>query len=353
MNRASLALHFVSVSGGALIAACSASVDTGSGTLTRGGYYSGPSAGGGSSGGGASTGGNTGSSGGPATSGSSSGGANGNGSSSGGGIPVAPAPDAGPGSTSSPAHVYFDATVFPDLAPCQACHSSGVDGAPKMMVAPADNAYSELDALGLIQTNSLLLTKGSHDTGKAPALTTQQQTEITTWLGMEAQERAGSAAPTNVLTQVANCVSLAEWNAIPWTQLVTQPRPTENPNKCTGCNQARCVSCHQGGEYGFFMAEGSALSPAGTTFKTTFEGPESSNYITKYFGLNGTAPVASNAIMLKQQAVAAGPAYSHPMFVMSSAMQTALNTFVNDGITNYTNNTCTGPGSGDAGLGGD
>jgi hypothetical protein len=357
MKRSSLALLFAAVSGGALIAACSSSVDDGGGgPLSRGGYYTNPSAGGGSSSGATSSSGSTGTSSGSSPSGSSSGAASGSssgGSGSGGGIPVAPAPDAGPGSTSSPAHVYFDATVFPDLAVCQACHSSGVDGAPKMMVAPADNAYSELDALGLIQSNSLLLTKGSHDTGKAPALTTQQQSDITTWLGMEAQERAGTAAPTNVLAQVAKCVSQADFNAIQWSNLVTQPRTTENPNKCTGCNQARCVSCHEGGEYGFDMAEGSTLYPAGTTFKTTFEGPNSSSYITKYFGLNGTAPVASNAILLKMQAVAAGPAYSHPMFTMSTTMQTALNTFVNNAITNYTNNTCTGLGASDAGLGGD
>jgi len=294
---------------------------------------------------------------GASSSGGSSSGSSSGASSSGGavdaGIPVPPAPDAGPGSTASPAHVYFDTQVFPtDLAPCQACHSSGVHGAPKMMVPPADSAYAELDALGLIQTNSLLLTKGSHDSGKAPVLDSTQSGHISTWLQMEATERAAAGTPTtSVLAAVAACASPSEFSAIPWKTLITQPRNTENPNKCTGCNQALCASCHESGEYGFYMAEGTALQSPGATFNATFVGNESSTYIIKYFGLNGTTPVASNAIMLKQQAVAVGPAYSHPMFTMPSAMQTALDTFVTNTITNYTNKTCAGIS--DAGLGGD
>jgi len=221
-----------------------------------------------------------------------------------------------------------------------------------MMVAPADTTYSSLDALGLIVTNSLLLTKGTHDNGAAPALSTQQQADITTWLGMEATERAGAAAPANILAEVAKCVSQTEWNSIGWGNLKTVPRKTEDPNKCTGCKNDICAACHDGGEQGFFMAEGSNIEPAGTTFQQTFQGPSSMTYIIQYFGLNGTTPVPSNAIMLKQQAVAVGPAYSHPMFTMSTTMQTALDKFVNDAITNYTNKTCTGGTDGGAPDGG-
>jgi hypothetical protein len=267
---------------------------------------------------------------------------------------VAPPPDAGPGSVTSAAHEFFDATVYPELTVCQACHSSGVNGAPTMMTAPADTTYSSLDALGLIQQNSLLLTKGSHDNGAAPALTSQQSTDITTWLGMEAKERAGSAAPTNVLAEVAKCASQTEWNAIGWGNLRTTPRSDENANKCTGCNKDVCAACHDGGEQGFFMSEGSNIEPAGTTFQQTFQGPSSMTYIIQYFGLNGTTPVASNAIKLKETAVASGPAYSHPMFTLTTTMQTALDKFVADTITNYNNKTCTSgdggaPTSGDAG----
>ncbi len=72
------------------------------------------------------------------------------------------------------------------------------------------------------------------------------------------------------------------------------------------------------------MSEGSNIEPAGTTFQQTFQGPSSMTYIIQYFGLNGTTPVASNAIKLKETAVASGPAYSHPMFTLTTTMQTAL-----------------------------
>ncbi len=353
MKRSSLALLLASTVVAALAAACSSGSDGGglmpvfssspgqSGGATSSGSVSSQGATSGSS-----SGASTGSGSGGTSGGSSSGTPTTGGGSSSGGL-TAP-PDAGPGSVTSAAHEFFDATVYPELTVCQGCHSSGANGAPTMMVAPADTTYSSLDALGLIQSNSQLLTQGSHDTGAAPALTTQQQTDITTWLGMEAQERAGGAAPTNILADDAKCVSETEWYPIGGGNHKTTPRSTENPNKCTGCDGAICASCHEGGEYGFFMAEGSNIEPAGTTFQQTFQGPSAMTYIIQYFGLNGTTPVPSNAIMLKQTAVAAGPAYSHPMFKMSTTMQTALNKFVTDAITNYTNHTCTGGADGGA-----
>jgi hypothetical protein len=353
MKTGSFALLFVTTVGAALAGACSSGTDSvltssgGPGSIGTGGNMATGSSSGSSS---TSTGtGGTGGSTSASSSGGSSttGGTTTSGSSSGGTVTTAPPPDAGPGSVASAAHQYFDATVYPELTVCQGCHASGANGAPTMMVAPADTTYSSLDALGLIVSNSLLLTKGVHDNGSAPALTSQQQTDITTWLGMEAQERVGTAAPTNILAEVAKCVSQTEWNAIGWGNLKTTPRKDEDPNKCTGCKNDICAACHDGGEQGFFMAEGSNIEPAGTTFQQTFQGPSSSTYIIQYFGLNGTTPVPSNAIMLKQQAVATGPAYSHPMFTMSTTMQTALTTFVNDAITNYNNKTCTG---GDAGA---
>jgi hypothetical protein len=329
--RSRIALLIASTAAAALLGACS-SDDSAGGLLGRTAYA--PS---GASGGAA--GGNT--------SGSSNSAAGSNasgGSSTGGGTATAPPPDAGPGSTSSQAHLFFDSTVYPELVTtCAPCHASGTNGAPTMMAPPADDTYSSLDALGLVQTNSLLLTKGSHDNGAAPALTTQESADVTTWLGMEAQERSGSAAPANILAEVAGCASQQDWDAIGWATLTTQPRPDENPNKCSGCAYALCASCHAGGEQGFFMDLGTAFDPDGAVaFQQTFQGPSMATYEIQYFGLNGTTPVASNAIMTKQQAVATAPAYSHPMFVMPAAMQTALNTFVQDAITSYTSHTCAG-----------
>jgi cytochrome c553 len=347
MKRSSLGLLLASTAAAALIGACSSGDDSGGllGRSSYGGSSGGPSVGNTS---GSSSGSSSGSAMSSSSSGSSSGGTT-SGSSS--GVATAPPPDAGPGSTSSAAHEFFNATVYPEIAStCGSCHASGANGAPTMMAPPADNTYSSLDGLGLIVSNSLLLTKGTHDNGAAPALTTQESTDITTWLGMEATERAGSAAPTNILAEIAQCASSTEFEAIGFGKLRTVPRPTENADKCSGCNNAMCASCHDGGEQGFFMAEGSNIEPAGTTFQQTFGpasvAPQSMTYIIQYFGLNGTTPVPSNALMLKQTAVATGPAYSHPMFTMSATMQTALTTFVNDAITGYTNKTC----GGDAGT---
>jgi mono/diheme cytochrome c family protein len=241
--------------------------------------------------------------------------------------------------------------VYPEFAStCAPCHASGANGAPQMMTAPADTAYSQLDALGLIQSGSLLLSKGSHDNGAAPALTTQEQTDVETWLGMEAQERAGSAAPTNILQQVGMCVSETDWDNIGWKKLLTQPRTNENPNKCSGCNYALCASCHTSGEQGFYMDLGTAFDPDGSiAFQQSFTGTMMQSYVIQYFGLNGTTPIASNGIMNKQTAVATGAPYSHPMFVMPQTMVTALNTMVTNAITKYNAHEC----GGDAGASGD
>jgi hypothetical protein len=212
-----------------------------------------------------------------------------------------------------------------------------------MMDSPADKTYSELDALGLIVTNSQLLSQGSHDTGKAPSLTSAQQSAIVQWLSLEAAESTGTAAPANVMVEIGACASKSDWDAIGWTNLRTQPRPTENPDKCTGCDDSLCASCHSGGDQGFFMAEGSAFDDGDVSFVQTFQanGPDMMTYINKFFGLNGTAPVASNAIANKAAAVALGPAYSHPMFVIPASVQTGITTLVNDALTAYANHTCT------------
>jgi hypothetical protein len=217
-----------------------------------------------------------------------------------------------------------------------------------MMDAPADKTYSELDALGLIVSNSQILSQGSHDTGKAPALTAAQQTAITQWLALEAQESAGTAAPANVMVEIGACASKSDWDKIGWTNLRTQPRKDENPDKCTACDNSLCASCHSGGDQGFFMAEGSAFDTGDVSFVQTFQanGPDMMTYINKFFGLNGTSPVASDALANKAAAVALGPAYSHPMFVIPTSVQTGLTTFVNDALTAYANHTCAAPSDG-------
>jgi cytochrome c5 len=251
--------------------------------------------------------------------------------------PPEPPPATGPGSTASAAHKFFVASVFPAIQNCSACHATGANGAPKFLDANADTAYSSLDAIGLIQTNSRLLVKGVHSGGAAPALSDTQKPIVNQWLGMEAQERAGKAAPVNVLEKLAACMDKAQLTAIGLQTIRTQPRNGENTNRCTGCNNAVCSSCHGDTTTTFYEQFGSKLGD------NTFEMSQKQPYILKYFGLNGTEPVASNGILLKQTAVATAPPYSHPKFTMNATVKANLDKFVADTIAKYKAGTCAAP----------
>jgi hypothetical protein len=230
--------------------------------------------------------------------------------------------------------------VYPSIeGTCGGCHNNATDGAPQFLKAmDANTSYQNLDARGDIivdPSQSLMLHQGSHDGGKAPALTSDQATTVTTWLTQEMQERAGSAAPVNVLQKIGmSCLDQTKFDAIGFQNLRTTQRQGENANNCTGCNNAPCRTCHTGGDGGFYMAVGSALD------NTTFQETQTPQYIVKYIGLNGTAPVASDAIKNKAAAVATGAPYTHPMFTIPATMQTAIDDFVQDAVTKYQNKQC-------------
>ncbi|MFO0674458.1 MAG: hypothetical protein U0235_33415 [Polyangiaceae bacterium] len=243
-------------------------------------------------------------------------------------------PASGPGSTSSAAHQFFVDKVFPSLNVCVTCHATGNLGAPKFLATDANGAYQGIDAHGLIQDQSLLLTKGTHAGGSAPALDANQSSLITQWLALEAKERVGQAAPVNILEKMGSCLDKTLFDAIQFQQLRTTKRDNENANNCTGCNQTPCRSCHTGGDGGFYMAVGSALD------QETFTESQKAKYIVKYIGLNGTTPVASNAIKLKGQATTTDRPYSHPMFTVPDDMQARIDAFVTAAITKYQNKQC-------------
>jgi hypothetical protein len=253
--------------------------------------------------------------------------------------PSAPPPAAGPGSTGSLGHAYFVANVYPSIeTTCGTCHNTGVDGSPKFLVASdATTSYQNLDARGdviVAPDSSVILHHGAHDSGKAPEPTAAQITTITNWLNQEMQDRAGQAAPVNVLSKMGTCLDQTKFDAIGFQTLVTTKRTTENANNCTGCNNAPCRTCHTGGDGGFYMAVGSSLD------STTFAETQTPTYIVKYLGLNGATPVASNAIATKSAATKTGAPYTHPMFTIPTTMQTALDAFVADAITKYAAGTC-------------
>jgi hypothetical protein len=286
-----------------------------------------PGAAGGSSG-------NNGSSG-AATSGGTSGTSNPGSSSSGGATPVDQPP---PGITSPSAKEYFAKTVFPELtSTCGSCHNPpGSAGAPAFWNADASIAYTSIEARGYITTASMLLRKGQH-TG--PALTAQEGTDVQTWLAMEAQVR-GTNTPDNILSKLGNCVDPTLFTAVALDKLRTIKRTNENPNTCTGCNQAPCESCHTSGEY----AMHANFSAIGTKTLIALQGnavsPEGIYIISKYVSTNGTTLVASTALKDKATATSTGVAYSHPMFTVTPAMETAIEAFAQDIITKYNAKTC-------------
>jgi hypothetical protein len=245
-----------------------------------------------------------------------------------------PVPTTGPASSTSKARQFFIDKVYPTLANCVACHAIGNLGAPKFLAQDAASSYAGLDGRGLIVTNSLFVSHGTHAGGAAPAMDQNQLTIATQWLAMEAEERVGQAAPVNILEKIGGCLDEALFNAIKFQDLRTTKRDNENADRCTGCDNAPCRTCHTAGDGSFYMAVGSALD------QNTFTETKTSKYIVKYLGLNGTTPVASNAISLKAAATATDRAYSHPMFTIPTDMQTRLDAFVSNAITKYTAKQC-------------
>jgi hypothetical protein len=245
-----------------------------------------------------------------------------------------PIPTAGPGSASSPARTFFIDKVFPTLSVCVTCHATGNLGAPRFLAQDAPSAYQGIDAHGLIQDQSQLLKQGTHAGGSAPALDANQTDLITQWLALEATERVGQAAPVNILDKIGACLDQTLFDAVEFQKLRTTKRDNENANNCTGCDNAPCRTCHTAGDGNFYMAAGSTLD------QNTFSETQKAKFIIKYIGLNGTTPVASNAIKLKSDATLTDRPYSHPMFTIPDDMQQRLDTFVSTAITKYQNKQC-------------
>lgn len=251
--------------------------------------------------------------------------------------PFGAPPTTGPGSASSSAHQFFVAKVYPAIqTSCGTCHATGTAGAPMFLQGTADTAYQSLDARGMIVTSSSLLSKGTHAGGAAPALAPAQAATIQEWLALEAKERVGQAAPVNILEKVGSCFSQGLFEAIQWGALKTVKRTNENPDQCTDCNDARCATCHTAGDNGFYMGVASGVEPD----IKTFEGTKKTPFITRYIGLSGTQPVPSYGVRIKAQAVAVGPDYSHPKFVLTPERENAINVFVSDAITKYNGKLC-------------
>ncbi len=315
---------FAALAGATALACGSTDPNTLGGPAPVGGDNGGGPAHGGSSSGGSSSG--------AATSSSSSGGG-------GGTTPgVTPAGQPPPGISSNTAKDYFIKTVFPELATtCGGCHAPpGSAGAPTFWNADAATAYAAVEARGYIAPASMFLRKGQH-TG--PALTPQETSDVTQWLSLEQQTR-GNVAPTNLLSKLGNCVDPAKFQAITLDKLRTIKRTNENANTCTGCNAAPCQTCHTSGEYAMHANFSQIGQPTVAALQANALSPEGIYVISKYVATNGTTLVPSTALKDKATATSTGLPYSHPMFAVTPAMDTAIAAFAQDIITKYNAKTC-------------
>jgi hypothetical protein len=243
----------------------------------------------------------------------------------------------GDGNANTAAKAFFNAKVFPALGPCVSCHASGTQGAPKFLDAEPDKAYTELGAYGLVQPESRLLKKGPHGAGKsAPGLDEAAKSVVLEWIARETKENGGKTTPS-VLDKVALCMDKAQFETIGIQRIQTIQRPGTNDNRCTGCENTLCSSCHGDRATPFFMTIGSALGDQ--TFEMTKQQP----FITKYFGVSNGAPVASNGLLKKMQAVNADTGYGeHPNFTIPANVQQRLDAFVNDTLARFKAGNCTG-----------
>lgn len=255
---------------------------------------------------------------------------------------IAPRADSGPGSTSSPARAFFISTTHAKLAAqCGSCHSSGAGGAPKFLDSNAEAAYIALDARALIVADSLLVTKGIHSAGGAPALSGDALTSTQQWLAMEAQERQGKNAPTNLLQVAADCADVAKFPTQLMTTMVTTRRNNENANNCTGCSNTQCASCHLAGEANTMVSDGRTQSNTEmTTFYKTKEG------ITRFIGVDGTKLVVSNIWQTKSQATIADQRAAnipkHPQYLLNQQRLDAITAFAQDIVTKFNAGQCPG-----------
>jgi len=267
-----------------------------------------------------------------------------------------------PGSTPPPAQpgnlptnskagkAFFAASVAPFLEQkCSTCHAAGGIGNPTWLVkGDPSKTYDSLYLNGYVIANSRIVVKGVHSGGSAPDLTVAEKTTFAQWVTMEATD-GGQKSQTNVLEKFGTCFDKAKFDAIGFGNLVTTRRQagnnpqnqTENANNCTGCNNTKCNTCHSADDVtGFVMAIGNPQFTADYTFeRSKLVDPA---FIRQYVSTTPTGePQFNPGIMTKStNTIQKAPAYSHPMFILTPVMQTAIQAFVDDAIAKQKAGSC-------------
>lgn len=259
---------------------------------------------------------------------------------SGSGSDVDPSTDPGappPGVESNEAKAFYLQKIHAPLASaCASCHATGTEGAPVFMDKDASKTYAMLEARGYIVPSSMLVRKGAH---KGPALTPELTGLIGDWVTLEGKVRGGKA-PVNIFAKLGDCVDAAKFDAINLDDMRTIKRDGENANNCTGCNQARCTTCHKEGEAGFHASFGGLGTSTVDILKQNGRSPEGVYLITKYVATNGTTLIASTALKDKATATKTDVNYGHPLYEVGASSDAALQAFAQDIITKYNAKQC-------------
>ena len=245
---------------------------------------------------------------------------------------------------------FYVKTVHPVLeAKCSGCHKAGGIGNPSW-IALGDPAktYDLIYLNAYAVANSRNVVKGMHSNGGAPELTTDDKSKFAQWIQLETAD-GGQKAQVNVLEKFGTCFDKAKFDAIGFGNLRTTRRQngnnpqnlTENANNCTGCDNAPCRTCHSADDVtGFVMAIGNPIfSPDYTFEQTKLLNPA---FIRQYVSTTPTGePVFNPGIKTKStNTIEKAKAYSHPMFIITPTMETAIQAFVDDAVAKQKAGTC-------------
>jgi hypothetical protein len=282
---------------------------------------------------------------------------------------VPPSPGAPPGTpgnlptNSAAGKAFFAASVQPFLeAKCAGCHAAGGIGTPTY-IAKGDpsKTYDMVYLNGFAIAASRVVVKGVHSGGAGPELSVAEKGTWGQWIALEAKD-GGAKTQTNVLEKFGTCFDKTKFDAIGFGNLRTTRRQNgnnpqnlnENANNCTGCDNAPCRTCHAFDDVtGFVLANGTPTGllppgPGGTPYANagdyTFEQTKLLNpsFIRQYVSTTPTGEPQFNPGLQNKSTntVEKGTAYSHPMYRMTPAMQTAIQAFVDDAVTKYKAGTC-------------
>ncbi len=245
----------------------------------------------------------------------------------------------------------YISSVHTFLGPkCGSCHGAAGPGPNWLTTGDAEKSYAQLFSQGYVVPNSRITAKPAHGGLTTNALSNAEVQKYNDWVALETKD-GGTKATPNVLAMLGTCFDRQKFDAMKLQDWRTTRRTNnnntnnvtpwnENANNCTGCDNAPCTTCHSADPAtNFVNAVGNPIFGPDHTF--TESKSTSPAYIAKYFGVSpdGKA-VGSNGIKKKSEATKKDKAYTHPMFQLNGAQQTALDAFVDDVVTRYNAGTC-------------